>query len=414
MINAIIGKKKHDGVFHCTWINPKDTIPTKTSPIVFNVEFNQYFILRAEHLSVEVGDGTAFDGVTPTINVTFPSNDYKCWTVSVSGMNRAGYIKLMINNGILNTSTGLYLTGGEDGGGTRYESKLLATWDLIAPILVSHTPSNGSVDIHTNTPLTITFNENIVKNTSSTNVGYIKLYEKSTGTVFQTIDVRSSNVLVANNTVTIDTTNNLLPSAKQISVIIDGACFTDLVGNFYAGQTFDANKDDFYFSTALDVPLTVSNLTYVTKTARTMRFTYGLRSGAKALVLVKMGGASTAVPEINNDFSPALTDGFANAIFEAEFGVTNPNSLIGVDNVNKSYTASTSVITPDLGSITRVTAGDYKALYNGTATDITISGLTASRFYRIYVLTYDFDSNGNYVFNRAITAGTISQKTNAF
>ena len=411
MINTIIGKKKYDGVFHCTWINPKYIIPTKTSPIIFNVEFNQGCILRDEHLSVEVGDGTAFDNITPIIHRTFLSNDYKCFLVLVSGMNRTGYIKLMINNGIFNSDSGLPLTGGEDGDGTRYESKLLAMWDLTAPLIVSHTPSNDSTEVHTNTPLTITFNENIVKNTD---VGNIKLYEKSTGTLLQTIDIRSGDVSVADNIATIATTNNLLPNAKQISVIIDGACFKDAVGNFYAGQTFEANKDDFYFSTALDAPMTVSSLTYVTKTARTMRFSYGLRSGAKALVLVKASANASAVPELNNDFSPALINGFENAIFDAEFGTTNPNSLIGTDNVNKSYTASTSVITPNLGSITRVTAGDYKALYNGTATDITISGLTASKFYRIYVLTYGFDSNGNYVFNRAITAGTISQKTNAF
>lgn len=179
------------------------------------------------------------------------------------------------------------------------------------------------------------------------------------------------------------------PVGTKIYLNFQGGIIADLENN-----TFDELQDSgsvypkWHFVTEFaNLPLT--SISYISKGKSNINFSYVLPEGMKALVLVKLG-TSTVSPDVF-DFNDSPADNLFNSL---------PSS-------NLSYT-----LAPEIDG-TGANGGNFRVLYAGTATNITIAGLTATRYYRIQVLTYN--DSGILVFNRENTANnTLSIKTNTY
>lgn len=106
-----------------------------------------------------------------------------------------------------------------------------ATSDVIAPVIVSTSPSDNSSNNALNSNLYITFSETIAKGAG--NITVMRHNEGDDDTVVETIDVASANVTIANNVAIIDPTSDL-PNAF-IYVLVDNGAFKDLTDNNFIG-----------------------------------------------------------------------------------------------------------------------------------------------------------------------------------
>lgn len=103
--------------------------------------------------------------------------------------------------------------------------------DTTSPTLSSYTPIDGAADVAVNTPLTLSFSEDVTA-VSGKNITIIKASDNST---IQTIAANdSTQVSVSGNVVTI-TPSSSLYNSTQYYIFIDSGAFKDASGNTYAG-----------------------------------------------------------------------------------------------------------------------------------------------------------------------------------
>lgn len=100
--------------------------------------------------------------------------------------------------------------------------------DVIAPLAVTLSPADNSLNVPSNSNLVITFNENIQKGTGN-------ILIKESGVITQTIAVSGTNVTVLNNVVTVNPAD--FTSGASVNVEIAAGVFKDMANNNYAGIT---------------------------------------------------------------------------------------------------------------------------------------------------------------------------------
>ncbi len=111
--------------------------------------------------------------------------------------------------------------------------------DNEAPVIVSLSPSAGEVDVPSDVTLEVVFNEAVAVGT-----GNISIVESSNDSVFETIDVTSSNVSISGATVSISLTN-ALASLTSYYVTIDNGAIQDVNDNAFTGI---ADKNTWSFT----------------------------------------------------------------------------------------------------------------------------------------------------------------------
>ncbi|MDH4197300.1 MAG: Ig-like domain-containing protein, partial [Candidatus Aminicenantes bacterium] len=119
----------------------------------------------------------------------------------------------------------------------------IAPGDITPPVVSSLTPAAGATDVAFAAPLSISFDENVMKGT-----GNIVIKKSANDAVFQTIDVTSGLVTIASDVVTIS--HDVLGAATGYYVQVEATCFDDLAGNSYGGIS-DTTTWSF---TATDIP----------------------------------------------------------------------------------------------------------------------------------------------------------------
>ena len=240
---------------------------------------------------------------------------------------------------------------------TDYNPLVLAASDYFSPLNISVPVVPAS--------LKIAFNKNVYKGST----GSILIRRVDNNEIVKTINLSGVTTLL--KVATINPPTGDYPVGVQLYVDVPSTCFKDEYGNYYAGIS-GSGAQGWKFSTAVNLG-TASNLNVVSKTKTSLRFTYTLPAGAKALVLVQAGTGTV---------QPGTTT------FDAT-----------------SVSSSTIALTPDLNYVSAPAVASYKLIYAGTATDITMLGLTKTTNYRIQVLTYN-DAGTPTVFNYTNDVGT--------
>jgi endonuclease I len=132
--------------------------------------------------------------------------------------------------------------------------------DLIDPLATSFSPADDATGVSISTTPSITFNEPVKKGT-----GNILIKRSADNTVFETIAVSSTQVVVAGSVVTITPTNPFAYSTGYYIEIPLGA-IEDLAGNDYAGLSGNAAWN--FTTGALRTNHMATNLTSATGVAR--------------------------------------------------------------------------------------------------------------------------------------------------
>ncbi|MBF0431261.1 MAG: DUF2341 domain-containing protein, partial [Fibrobacteria bacterium] len=101
--------------------------------------------------------------------------------------------------------------------------------DTRAPLAASYVPVKDTDSVNVDASLTVIFNENMVKGN-----GYVLIYVDSSGALFDSVNISSSQVVVSGDTVTIDPDASFNRMTKYYINIESGA-FTDAFGKPFAG-----------------------------------------------------------------------------------------------------------------------------------------------------------------------------------
>ena len=118
--------------------------------------------------------------------------------------------------------------------------------DYIGPVITSISPLLNATDVSINSNLEFTFDEDI-----SDGSGNITIYNDSTNTVVQTIDVSSTNIDISGNRVIVNPSVDL-PYNTLLYVNIDEGTFQDGFTNNFAGLDSSSNTG-MRFTTELDI-----------------------------------------------------------------------------------------------------------------------------------------------------------------
>jgi len=169
---------------------------------------------------VESYTGTNTLSLTPALNSIIPA----ATTAFVAGV-WSGTVTI---NGPFPSSVQIVTTGGGMSG-TSSPFTLLPPPDTTPPAVTSFSPQPGSSSAAIDASLAITFTENVLKDS-----GNIVIKKTANDSVFESIDVNSGRVSVANNVATIDPAGTFA-FATGYYVQIDSTCFKDASRNFYVG-----------------------------------------------------------------------------------------------------------------------------------------------------------------------------------
>lgn len=124
-----------------------------------------------------------------------------------------------------------------------------SAYTTAAPVIVSFTPPNNSVNIPYNIVPAIVFNKPVQKGS-----GMITFYEN--GVQATSINVTSPDVVISNNTTV--TINTLLVPGKSYYVRIDAGTFKDVYNNSFAGISNNTTWAFTTYNTAIPVTIPVS------------------------------------------------------------------------------------------------------------------------------------------------------------
>ena len=119
--------------------------------------------------------------------------------------------------------------------------------DIIAPTLVSFSPTLNAVDVSANTELVFTFDENIFVS----GIGNVTIYDASSNLVVQEIDIFSENTTISGEIMTVGLLNDLSYN-NEYYVNIDADVLADNANNFFTGLDSSSNTG-MRFTTEIDV-----------------------------------------------------------------------------------------------------------------------------------------------------------------
>ncbi|MFI5129037.1 MAG: HYR domain-containing protein [Chitinophagales bacterium] len=121
-----------------------------------------------------------------------------------------------------------------------------STYTTAAPVVVTFSPPNNSLDVPYNVGPSLIFNKPVQKGT-----GTITFFENGVPTIV--IDVTSPAVTISNNTTA--TINTILASGKSYFVHIDAGTFKDVFGNNFAGISNNSTWAFTTYNSAIAVTL---------------------------------------------------------------------------------------------------------------------------------------------------------------
>lgn len=109
-----------------------------------------------------------------------------------------------------------------------FDLQLIGAVDLLPPAVLSLSPADNSINIPVSQSLVINFDEPVQKGTGN-------IIIREAGNITQTIDVTSTAVTIAGNTVTIDPAD--FGNNAAVNIEMAAGVFEDLAGNDYSGIT---------------------------------------------------------------------------------------------------------------------------------------------------------------------------------
>ncbi|MDX6181217.1 leucine-rich repeat protein [Flavobacterium sp. Fl-77] len=270
------------------------------------------------------------------------------------------------------------------------------------PIVNTLLPANSATSVVINSDLKLTFNENVFKGS-----GNITIYDAADDSVFETIEVTSSNVIIEGALVTINPSLDLLRS-KTYYVVIDEPAFKNAASNNFSGI---ANKSIWAFSTELKLTPAVTFADF-SKTYGDAEFDLAATSNSTGLISYEIisGGTGSAILSGTNNTSVTVgnigtvilkatvaSDSNYNqgsktvtlTISKKEITVTaaeGQTKLYGAADPTLTYSVSPSLVGTDVftGSLSRVT-GENVSTYA-----IEQNNLSAGSNYTITYVAKDF------------------------
>ncbi len=191
--------------------------PTNGSPIRFTAIFS-------EPVFGFTNSGVALSGTAnPTIaQVTGSGSNY---TILVSGMTSTGTVIATIPAGVAFDAQ-----GNSNEASTSIDN--VVTFDNVAPQIASLSPSNGETHVSANTNLTMVLTKPVIKGSGS-----IVIRRMLDHSIFNSLSLTNTNVVVSSETITIYPTNAFATNGIQYYVQVPNTAFRDAAGNYFAGFT---------------------------------------------------------------------------------------------------------------------------------------------------------------------------------
>ncbi|MEO5947694.1 MAG: Ig-like domain-containing protein, partial [Chitinophagaceae bacterium] len=220
--------------------------------------------------------------------------------------------------------------------------------DITPPVITNFSPADNATNISAAANLVLTFNETVQKG-----VGNILI--KEGGTTTQTIDVNTTSVTVAGNTVTINPAD-FTPGAA-VNIEMPAGIFKDIANNNYAGI---ANATTWNFTvSAPDVTAPVvtnyspaDNATNVViSTNLILSFSETVQKGV-GNILIKTGGVTTQTIDVTSGL------------------VTVAGNTVTINPADFAYNAAINIEMP-AGTIKDVANNNYAGMTNATTWDFT-------------------------------------------
>jgi methionine-rich copper-binding protein CopC len=212
--------------------------------------------------------------------------------------------------------------------------------DLIAPTVITYSPTDDATGVLATTNLVLTFSENVQKGTGN-------ILIKEGGVTTQTIDVTSESVTVSGNTITIDPANFTYNAA--VNVEMAAGVFKDLSNNNYAGiadaatWNFNIENPDLIAPTATDYSPADNATGILANSNLVLTFSENVQKGT-GNILIKEGGITTQTIDVTSA------------------SVSVSGNTVTIDPANFTYNAAVNV---------EIAAGAFKDLSNNNYAGIT-------------------------------------------
>jgi len=203
---------------------PGPVYDTYTQPLT--VAFGLISEAISYQYRVDKYQSSPYQLITPGTNETTPGPEVTLNLIP-SGPNDHYQIEINAYNG--STWVGKLMMVYVSGYGSDYRFRVVVPADVIPPTVTGLNPADGAANVALDANLTTTFSENVVKGT-----GNIVIRRGSDDSVFETIDVSSSQVTVTDNVIVINPVG-IFSALTPYYVQIDGTCFADNAGNSYSG-----------------------------------------------------------------------------------------------------------------------------------------------------------------------------------
>ncbi|WP_299048108.1 Ig-like domain-containing protein [uncultured Polaribacter sp.] len=224
--NGISGGFTNGAVHTVDTVAPSITNITLNGSPTTNATSVNYNITFDESVIGVTTDDFTVDGSGVTANITNVTGTGSNYVVTVSSVSGSGTLSIDLKA----TGTGITDVNNNNVNGG-FTNGAVHTVDTVAPNLTSSNPTDNATGVLINQDITLTFNENISKGT-----GNIVIKRTSDSSIFETINVSSTQVLIAFNVATVNPVNNLdLNTAYHIE--IDNTVFKDAANNNYSGIT---------------------------------------------------------------------------------------------------------------------------------------------------------------------------------
>ncbi len=205
------------------------------------------------NLAVSADFTVSTDITPPTVAITFPLDGATVTgTIVISGTafdNTAlSVVDVQIDGGAFDPAVGLdswtfsldttALSEGihtvtsratDTGGNTTTDSISIDVNDTKSPSVTALNPLDGAVDVAIDAILALTFDEPV-----AAGIGNIEIRESIGDALFETIDVTSGQVIIVDDTVTVDPAGTLAHAAGYY-LLVDAGAFTDLATNDFPG-----------------------------------------------------------------------------------------------------------------------------------------------------------------------------------
>jgi Bacterial Ig-like domain len=265
--------------------------------------------------------------------------------------------------------------------------------DTSGPTVATLTPPDNSTSIFSEDNLVVVFSETVVKGT-----GNITVHLQSNNSVVSTIDVASTDVTVAGNTVTINPLANL-PLNTGLYVNIPATAFADPLANPFAGIT---NATTWNFTTT-GVSAVIAQQNFNELAVQTAN----IDAVADTTQLTNNGSFNTGGPQLD----------FTSTWFSTRGNLTGPNlgagvadiqDFIGVNSFTGGFSPNVSAAgTPVSATETNFEINDTDGTVTVTFEPVSVAGFSDRVLtFNYWISATDFEAGD--IFRARISDGTNS------